>query len=138
MPSVGGDAITCSIVQENVEKPKERILPGKMLLNFDHLLDHFNWDLDNKKTNKIKPASNLTFTAKKLKSKVKTKQKKNQENRRDSDEVDYQTDDFETDVEQFQFTLGQLSILLKKREGRDSSSQEIREENKKKGTTIKV
>ena len=122
VPSVGGDAVTCSIVQENVEKPKERILPGKMLLNFDHLLDHFNWDLDNKKTNK-QPASNLTFTAKKLKSKVKTKQKKNQENRRDSDEVDYQTDDFETDVEEFQFTLGQLSILLKKREGRDSSSQ---------------
>ena len=47
-------------------------------------------------------------------------------------------DDLETDVEQFQFSLGQLSILLKKREGSDSSSQEIREENKKKGTTIKV
>ena len=65
--------------RSNVQKsPREcrkpqGILQRNMLLNYNHLLEHFNLDLDNDKTNKNTPESNLTIPAEEQRSKAESR-----------------------------------------------------------------
>ena len=71
VPSAGKDAVTYRIESKNVEYSQKRILHRNMLLNCDHLLNQFSWDLDNDKTTSER---NSSFTAENQRSKVRTSQ----------------------------------------------------------------
>ena len=112
--AVGKDKVAYKVIPENVDNPKERIIHRNMLLNCDHLLDHFNWNIDSQDL-KDSPENHQQKPKQEKTSSSKTKSHHKEIEREESPESE---DSCESDIENFKFTPQQITRLTGEREER--------------------